>query len=112
MAPVGGVLTVAAFEWGYEPDAIALRRGEQVRIVLENEGITLHDFKVEGLEADVIESRSSGALSGGEGQVFVGVEVGQRGVLVFIPQESGTFTFYCTIEGHREQGMEGTLTVE
>lgn len=110
--PADGVLTVRAFEWGFEPEAIALRRGEQVRIDLQNEGATLHDLKVEELAADIIESRSTGPLSGGDDQLFVGADAGQRGTLVFVPQESGTFTFYCTIQGHRELGMEGTLTVK
>ena len=113
VAPTDGALTVRAFEWGFEPEAIVLQRDQQVRIVLENDGAILHNFKVEDdLAADVIESHSAGPLSGDDGELFVGAEAGQQGTLLFIPQESGTFNFYCTIQGHREIGMEGVLTVE
>lgn len=110
--PADGALTLRAFEWGFEPQAIALRRGEQVEITLENEGRVLHNFKIEDLAANDIESHSSGPLSGEENQLFVGAEAGQVGTLSFVPQASGSFTFYCTIRGHRQLGMEGTLTVE
>ena len=110
--PNDGVLTVRAFEWGFAPQAITLRRGERVEIVLENDGRTLHNFKIEDLAADDIESHSSGPLFGEENQLFVGAEAGQEGTLSFVPQASGSFTFYCTIRGHRQLGMEGTLTVE
>ena len=104
VTPVAGVLTVRAFEWGFEPSAIALRQGEEVRIVLVNDGKILHNWKVEGLAADVIEA-------GDEGELFVEAAEGEEGTLLFVPQTSGSFTFYCTISGHRRLGMEGILTV-
>ena len=110
--PRNGVLTVRAFEWGFAPDAIVLRRGEQVRIVLMNEGALLHNLKLEELSADGIESRSSGPLSAEEGELFVGAAEGEAGTLTFVPQRAGTFVFYCAIRSHRQQGMEGVLTVE
>jgi uncharacterized cupredoxin-like copper-binding protein len=112
VAPADGELTVRAHEWGFDPEAIALRQGEQVRIAFENDGKVLHNFAVEDLAAGVVESKSTGPLSAGEGDVFVGAEAGQGGVLVFVPQTPGSYTFYCTVQGHRDLGMVGVLTVE
>ncbi len=112
VAPTSGALTVRAFEWGYEPETIVLQRGEEVRIVLDNDGAILHNLRIDGLEAELIESRSTGPLSGGDGQLFVGAERGQQGTLIFVPQQSGEFTYYCTLEQHRQLGMEGTVIVE
>jgi len=111
-APIDGAITVQAFEWGYEPETLVLQRGEQVRIVLDNDGTILHNFKIDDLEADLIESVSTGPLSGGEDQVFVGADQGQQGTLTFVPLQAGEFSFYCTLEQHRQLGMEGTLIVE
>ncbi len=112
IAPVDGVLTVRVFEWGFEPGAIALRQGEEVRIVLVNDGKIPHNLKVDDLAADVTEATSSGPDSGDEGELFVeAAKEGEEGTLVFVPQASGSFTFYCTISGHRQLGMEGILTV-
>ena len=104
IAPVDGVLTVRAFEWGFEPAAITLRQGEEVRIVLVNDGKILHNLKVDDLAADVTEASDADRL-------FVEAEEGEEGTLVFVPQASGSFTFYCAISGHRRLGMEGTLTI-
>ena len=112
VAPANGALTIRAFEWGYEPETIVLRQGEEVRIVLDNDGEILHNLKIDGLEAELIESRSTGPLTGDENQLFVGADDGQQGTLVFVPQQSGEFTYYCTLQRHRQLGMEGTLIVE
>ncbi len=112
VAPVDGVITVRAVEWGYEPEALVLQRGEQVRIVLDNDGAILHNLKIDELDGELIESVSTGPLSGDDGQLFVGADQGQQGTLTFVPLEAGEFAFYCTLERHRQLGMEGTLIVE
>lgn len=109
--PQDGVLTVGAFEWGFAPEAIVLTQGEEVRIVFENEGDVIHNFRIEELAAEGVESESTGSQSADEGELFVGANAADTGTLVFTPQESGTFDFYCTIRGHRSLGMEGTLIV-
>lgn len=100
-----------AFEFGYGPNVIELRQGEQVRIVVENGGEILHNLKIGGLAADAIESRNEGGPQADEGELLVWVREGEQGTLVFTPRASGAFSFYCTIRGHREQGMEGIVTV-
>ena len=32
--------------------------------------------------------------------------------IVFMAMEKGTYEFYCTITGHKEAGMVGTLVIE
>jgi uncharacterized cupredoxin-like copper-binding protein len=110
-APVDGRLTVRASEWGFEPSSIVVERGQAVTIVLQNDGRILHDLKLDDLDAEVLESRSSGPLEADPGELFVGADSGKEGTLVFRPLEAGSYTFYCTVQGHRAFGMEGTLTV-
>lgn len=101
--PANGLVAVTTFEWGYTPNAITVTRGEEVRIDLSNQGTMVHNLQIDDLEATAIESQN--------GELFVEADEGEQGSLSFIPSEAGEFEFYCTISGHRRQGMEGTLVV-
>jgi len=61
----------------------------------------------QGLSHDVAVENADGETIGQTDLVADGSTTATIGDL-----EPGEYTFYCTVPGHREAGMEGTLTVE
>jgi plastocyanin len=84
-------VTASSFEFG--PDEIIVAAGEDVAIVLTSTDV-LHDFAVDELDIHVAADADET------------VEGGLRA------EDEGEYTYYCTVPGHREAGMEGTLIVE
>lgn len=92
------------------------------------DGAAEGDVTVEGTDALEFEpselSASSGdtlALTCGEVNHTFVIEDGDREIAACDPNttatgtldlEPGEYTFYCSVPGHRESGMEGTLTLE
>ncbi|MQB01980.1 MAG: cytochrome c oxidase subunit II, partial [Actinobacteria bacterium] len=84
---------VTARSFVFEPSEITMAAGQPVNIVLTSTDL-LHDFVVEGPEFHLAADRDETAT----------------GALTI--DEPGTYTFYCSVAGHREAGMEATLVVE
>jgi len=93
VAPDARRIEVTASSFAFDPDEITVEAGEDVAVVLSSED-TLHDFTVDELDA------------------HVAVDAGDTGEGGFRADEPGTYTFYCSVPGHRAEGMEGTLVVE
>jgi plastocyanin len=68
-----------------------------VTIDFDNQQALSHDVKVED---------SSGQELGGTDLVSSGT------ANATVDLQPGTYTFFCSVPGHREAGMEGTLTVK
>lgn len=86
-------IEVTATSFEYDPDEIRVDAGEDVAIVLTSEDI-LHDFTIDELDTHVAADRGETEEGG------------------FTAAEPGRHTYYCTVGGHRDAGMEGTLVVE
>lgn len=67
-----------------------------LEVISENESAVPHDIALEGNGVD-----AKGEVVQDGGTSSFTVDLG-----------AGTYTFYCTVSGHREGGMEGTLTVK
>jgi heme/copper-type cytochrome/quinol oxidase subunit 2 len=92
--PGGRLVPVVLVDFGFRPRELRVRAGEVVNLKLRNSGQILHDLYVPALGFRVT------------------VPPGQE-VVAGLPEVSpGSYEFYCTLPGHREAGMRGTLVVE
>lgn len=90
-APVTN-LSVEATEFQFTPDTLSAPAGD-INVTVVNAGGVEHDFLIDELDGS-----------------HVHVNVGETNDGTF-SATAGSYTFYCTIPGHRQAGMEGTLTV-
>jgi plastocyanin len=90
----GGATTIAMTEYKFDPSDATVSQGDT--ITADNDGELPHNYTI---EADGDEITSGDVDPGSSGEVTVDVDRGDYDVI-------------CTIPGHAEQGMEGTITVE
>ena len=98
----------------FDPARITVRKGEQIRFVLENDGTDEHEFVL----ATALENRKHAELM----KKFPDMEhddpnakrlaVGENGEILWKFTKAGTFEFACLIPGHREAGMLGKVVVK
>lgn len=95
-APTGPLkkFTVTASNYQFTPNKITVKKGDNIQITLNNQGGT-HDFVIDEFNV------ASNQLSGGDNDL-----------VTFVADKTGTYEFYCSIDGHRQMGMVGTLTVQ
>jgi uncharacterized cupredoxin-like copper-binding protein len=90
----GQRIEVSATDFHFDPPDITAEAGE-VTFVLKNDGQTGHALEIEG---EGVEEETDT------------IEPGQTAELT-VDLKDGTYEFYCPVDGHKEQGMEGTVTV-
>ena len=89
------VESVTARDVRFNPEDVHVEAGRFAVVTFTNEDAIFHDWSVEGLE-----------------NVDVPARPGQTAKLRFLVDEPGTYEVICTVAGHAEAGMRGTLVVE
>ncbi len=95
----GGTISIEANPEGsleFEESSVSAKAGKDT-LEFTNESPVPHDVKIED---------SSGEEVGGVEIVSEGTESAS------VELKPGTYTFFCSVPGHRQAGMEGTLTVK
>jgi uncharacterized cupredoxin-like copper-binding protein len=108
------VVTVTLEEHSYTPQDLSFKVGKAYRIELKNIGEKDHYFTAPEFFKSVAWRK---AMVNKQAEIkapyFTAVEVLKSGQLdlYFVPVKVGSYKVYCTIDDHREKGMEGTITV-
>jgi uncharacterized cupredoxin-like copper-binding protein len=101
-------------EFNFDPNTLIAKAGEEVVLTFENTGTLDHSFVIlkEGvdlehaLEEDEEELHEELLLEIHE------IAPGERATETFTaPSNPGDYVFLCTVPGHAEAGLVGTLTV-
>jgi plastocyanin len=98
--PPGGktrTVSVSETDFALAPKDLKVKAGTTVTFEILNAGATDHNLEVEGPD--------------GAAELEQDLAPGERGTLQVSFSKPGTYEWYCPIGDHREQGMEGTITV-
>lgn len=94
-APTGQQITIVGTEFSFNPSAITVTKGQPVTITFKNEGAYPHNFTLSDLQVNTKT-----------------IQPGETDTVTFTPDKTGSFSYVCTVPGHADKGMKGTLTVQ
>lgn len=96
------------------PDRLEIRRGEQIRFQLRNNGELDHELVLATLEENLkhaVEMQKNPDMEHGDPNAKR-LAPKKTGEIVWAFTKAGEFDFSCLIPGHREAGMTGKIIVK
>jgi uncharacterized cupredoxin-like copper-binding protein len=98
----------------YSPDNILVRKGEQIRFILKNEGALEHEFLLATTDENLKHAELMKRYPDMEHDDPNGKRLKPNATseIVWRFTKAGEFEFSCLIPGHREAGMLGKIIVK
>ena len=102
----------------YQQATIEVTAGQPVKLTFQNTDALEHDFSIMEIPVAMMgatqEAMPGHDMSGmaNAPELHVAAMMNQTSTLEFTPTKPGTYEFFCTVAGHKEAGMKGTLIVK
>jgi uncharacterized cupredoxin-like copper-binding protein len=98
----------------FSPDKLEVKKGEQVRFKLQNEGLLDHEIVLATLEDNLKHAKEmeKNPEMEHDDPNAKRLAPGAKGEIVWKFTKAGTFDFSCLIPGHRDAGMFGAVVVK
>lgn len=96
------------------PDRVEVKRGEQIRFMIQNSGLLDHEFILATTDENVKhadEMKKNPEMEHDDPNAKR-VAPSKNSQIVWKFTKAGQFEFGCLIPGHREAGMTGTIVVK
>ena len=116
--PATTEITLEANAMQFAPASIEVMAGQPVKLTFHNADVVDHDFSIMEIPIMSMNSTQEPMTGHAMGQMttdpelHVAAMMGKTSTLEFTPTKPGTYEFFCTVAGHKEAGMMGTLVVK
>jgi plastocyanin len=94
----GKTFNVETTEFAFNPNTFNASVGQPVAFKITNKGTVDHTLVIMGLDGKEVAKAN--------------IKTGGTETLQFTPTAAGTYPIVCDLPGHKEAGMQGTLTVK
>ena len=109
----GGSASAAALKMEdikFDKNALTATKGQTLTISINNAGALEHDFTIEKIDAKATVDGKDAKSD--KYAVYAPIKAKAAGKVELTPNAAGTFEYFCSVAGHKEAGMKGTLTVK
>lgn len=88
-------IKVSGTDYAFSPTSLSVKKGEKVKIVFQNDGKFPHNLVIDELK---VTTKT--------------INAGQTDTVEFIADKAGSYSMYCSVDAHRQKGMEGTVSIQ
>lgn len=109
-AAAAGPVALKMEDIKFDKTALSGAKGQPLTINLTNAGALDHDFTIEKIAGKATVDGKDAKTD--KYAVHALLKPKASGKVEVTPDAAGAYEFFCTVPGHKEAGMKGTLTVK